>query len=135
MNTSLLKELRFKIGEQYELNEFNLKTIESTFKDGVEYENYEYIKGDFKMLFGLKLVSNIILQYNCDILSGIKYRLDLKDLDSLIERLNTYLPLDKQVGTEKLTLGKTFTIFCFQEFSLLLDSEKDIKLRVFKSLG
>lgn len=134
MNTSLLKELRFKIGEQYELNEFNIKSIDSTFENEIEYENYEYIKGDFKTLFGLKL-SNVILQYNGDILSGIIYKFILNDLDILIERLNEYLPLDKNLDTEKLVLSKTFGVFSFQEFSLMLDSEKDMQLRVIKPLG
>ena len=135
MCKSLLKELRFKIGEQYELNEFNLKTLESTFNNGLEYENYEYLKGDVKTLFGLRLLSNVILQYNADILSGIIYKLALNDLDNLITRLNSYLSIDKKLDTEKFILGKTFTVFRFQEFSVSLDIEKDIELRVIKSLG
>lgn len=135
MSSSLLKELGFKIGEQYELNEFNLKSLKSTFSNGLEYENYEYIKDDFKMVFGLKLLGNIILQYNGDILSGIVYSLDLEKLDSLIEKLNDYLPLDRKLITDKLDLGQTFTIFSFQEISLTLNTERDIQFRVFKSLG
>lgn len=76
MYNSLLEELRFKIGEQYELNEFNLKSIESTFINGIEYENYEYIKNDFKTLFGVELSSNIVLQYNADILCRVLYTFD-----------------------------------------------------------
>jgi len=135
MCKSLLKELRFTIGEQCELNEFNLKTVESTFINGLEYENYEYIKGDFKTLFGLQLLNNIILQYNGDILSSIIYNLDLNDLDSLIDELNDYLSFSRNLIIDKLNLGQTLTVFCFQEFSLTLDIEKDIKLRVFKTLG
>lgn len=131
----LQEELRFNLGEQYELNEFNLKTIESTFKDGLEYENYEYIKNDVKTVFGLKLVSNIILRYNGDLLSEIIYKLNLKDLDNLIEKLNSYLSFDRKLDTEKINLGQTITIYSFQEFSLSLYTGKDIKLRVFKSLG
>lgn len=73
MNTSLLKELRFTIGEQYELNEFNLKSIESTFSHGLEFDSYEYVKDDFKALFGLEFSNNIILQYNGDILYSVIY--------------------------------------------------------------
>jgi len=135
MCKSLLKELRFKIGEQYELNEFNLKALESTFINDLEYENYEYIKGDFKTLFGIQLLNNIILQYNGDILSGIIYSLDLNDLDSLIQELNVYLSFSRNLIIDKLNLGQTLTVFCFQEFSLTLDIEKDIKLRLFKTLG
>lgn len=61
MSISLFKELRFKIGEQYELNEFNLKGLKSTFSNGLEYENYEYIKGDLKTLFGIALSRSVIL--------------------------------------------------------------------------
>ena len=43
MCKSLLEGLRFTIGEQYELNEFNLKSLDSTFSNDLEYENYEYI--------------------------------------------------------------------------------------------
>ncbi len=135
MYISLLKELHFKIGEEYELNEFNLKSLKSTFENDLEYENYEYLKEDFKTLFDLILLSNVILQYNGDILCGVIYKLALSDLDSLIQILNNYLPLAKKLNTEKFILGKTFTILRFQEFSLSLDIDKDIKLRAFKSLG
>ena len=135
MSTSLLKELRFKIGEQYELNEFYLKCLESTFSNGLEYENYEYIKGDFKTLFGLKLVSNIILRYNGDLLSEIIYKLDLKDFDNLVEKLNYYLSFDRKLDTGKVNLGQTITINSFQEFNLMLYVERDLQLKVFKTLG
>ncbi|MDB0600261.1 hypothetical protein PL373_03715 [Tenacibaculum maritimum] len=88
MNTSLLKEFRFKIGEQYELNEFNLKTLESTFINGIEFENYEYIEDDFKTLFGVKLLNNVILQYNGDILCGVIYEFDMKHYSYLISKIN-----------------------------------------------
>ena len=101
MCKSLLKEFRFKIGEQYELNEFNLKSIESTFSNGLEYENYEYIKGDFETLFGLDLVRNVILQYNGDILYGVIYEFKTKNINSLIERINNFLSL-------KIAIKNTF---------------------------
>lgn len=87
---SLLKEFRFKIGEQYELNEFNLKSLESTFIDGLEYENYEYIKNDFKTLFGVKFSKNIILQYNGDILSGVIYEFEVRHYKYLYSKCNSY---------------------------------------------
>ena len=119
---SLQEELRFKIGEQYELNEFYLKTIESTFSNGLEYENYEYIEGDFKALFGVKFSKNVILQYNADILYSVIYEFAQKDIDSLTQELNNYLPLAKKLDAEKLVLGKTFTVFHFQNFSLFTHS-------------
>lgn len=88
MCSSLLKELPFKIGEQYELNEFHLKTLESTFSNGLEYENYEYIKGDFKILFEVALCSNPILQYNGDILYSIICEFELTHYSHLKSKVN-----------------------------------------------
>lgn len=87
---SLQQELRFKIGEQYELNEFNLKSIESTLQNGIEYENYEYIKGDFKALFGIKFTSNIVLQYNGDILSKVVYEFHQKHYNYFCSKIKNY---------------------------------------------
>lgn len=88
MCNSLLKEFRFKIGEQYELNEFNLKTLESTFSNGIELENYEYIKGDFKTLFGIPFSSNVILQYNGDILYSVICEFELSHYSYLKSKVN-----------------------------------------------
>jgi len=90
MCDNLIKELRFKIGEQYELNEFNLKSINSTFKNGIEYENYEYIKDDFKALFGVKFSKNVILQYNADILYKAIYEFESNQYDYLLSQINNY---------------------------------------------
>ena len=87
---SLQEELRFKIGEQYELNEFYLKTIESTFSNGLEYENYEYIEGDFKALFGVKFSKNVILQYNADILYSVIYEFELTHYNYLNSKVGQY---------------------------------------------
>jgi len=132
---SLLKELRFKIGEQYEINEFNLKSVESTFINGLEYENYEYIKGDFKTLFGVQLLNNIIIQYNGDILSGMIYSLDLSDLDSLVETLNDCLSFSEKLDIDKLYLGQTINICIAEGISIKLDIEELVSLRVFRTLG
>ncbi|MBD3863273.1 MULTISPECIES: hypothetical protein [Olleya] len=109
--------------------------MKSTFYKGLEYENYEYIKDDFKTIFGLKLLRNIVLQYNGDILSGMIFELDLKDLDSLIEKLNDYLYCERKLVRDKFVLGQTFTVFNFKEISLTLDIEEGIKLGVLKNLG
>jgi len=87
---SLLKELRFKIGEQYELNEFNLKSIESTFRKGLELENYEYIKDDFKSLFGIPFSKNIVLQYNGDILFSVIFSFNQIYYDKLESEIKKY---------------------------------------------
>lgn len=133
MYNSLLEELRFKIGEQYELNEFNLKSIESTFINGIEYENYEYIEDDFKVLFRVELSSKIILQYNGDILSCVIYSLDLKYLDCFIEQLNKHISFSKKLITDKLNLAQTINIFNTQGISLTLDLERVICLKMYKS--
>jgi len=135
MCKSLLKELRFKIGEQYDLNEFNLKSLESTFTNGLEYENYEYIKGDFKTLFGLEFSSNIILQYNADILLGIIYEFKLTDLKVLVEKIGSYLPIDIEFNEENPVLGKTFSLFQNQEILLMLDIQGAVQLKVCKFQG
>jgi len=83
MCKSLLKELRFEIGEQYELNEFNLKSIKSTFSNGLEYDNYEYIKDDFKAFCGFEFSNNIILQYNGDILCSVIYEFEIIHFEEL----------------------------------------------------
>ena len=88
MCNSLLKEFRFKIGEQYELNEFNLKSLEPTFGNGLEYENYEYIKGDFKTLFRVPFSSNPILQYNGDILYCVICEFELSHYSYLKSKVN-----------------------------------------------
>lgn len=88
--SSLLKVFRFKIGEQYELNEFNLKSLEPTFSNGLEYENYEYIKGDFKYLFGIPFSKNIVLQYNGDILFSVIFSFKQIYYDKLESKINKY---------------------------------------------
>ena len=104
MCKSLLKELRFKIGEQYELNEFNLKSLVSTFSNGLEYENYGYIKDDFKTLFGLEFSSNIILQYNGDILYCVIFEFELTHYNHIKSKVKqcTY----KEVSIEVLIKDK-----------------------------
>jgi len=135
MYNSLLKELCFKIGELYELNEFNLKSIESTFINGIEYENYEYIKNDFKVFFGVEFSRNIVLQYNEDILSSIIYNLDTVDVDSFIQRLNKHLLLSEKLISDKLDFSQTIDVFNFKGISITIDIDKVISLTAFKTLG
>tara|TARA_R110002049_G_scaffold93391_3_gene230895 strand:- start:3539 stop:3946 length:408 start_codon:yes stop_codon:yes gene_type:complete len=135
MGKPLLKELPFKIGEQYELNEFNLKALESTFSNGLEYENYEYIKGDFKVLFEIELSSNIILQYNGDVLIGIVFEFNLENLPILLNNLNLYVSLEPTEDIGNHVLGKTFSLFQNQEICIRLDVQKVVYLRVLKILG
>ncbi|WP_417784709.1 hypothetical protein [Tenacibaculum sp.] len=87
---SLQNELHFKIGEEYDLNEFNLKFIKSTFKNGLEYENYQYIKKDITSLLEVEFTNSITLQYNTDILSKIIYEFDIKDYESLKSKIEKY---------------------------------------------
>jgi len=80
----------FTIGEAYEKNEFNLESIESTFNNGLEYENYEYLKEDFNMLFEVEFSSNIILQYNADILYRVIYIFDTTHYNYLKSKVKEY---------------------------------------------
>lgn len=89
-NKSLLEELRFKIGEQFDLNEFNVKSLESVFKNGIEYDVYEYIKADIKAIFGVKLVQNIILYYNADILCKVIYVFEKSNYEYLNLKITEY---------------------------------------------
>lgn len=112
MSNYLLKEFRFKIGEQYELNEFNLKSLESTFSNGLEYENYEYIKGDFKTLFGIPFSSNLILQYNGDILCKVIYEFELPHYNYLKSKVNQCV--FKEAAIEVLIKDKYHCQIVFQ---------------------
>lgn len=77
-------KLPFKIGEQFELNEFNLESLNSEFHNGIEYEVYKYIKEDVKTLFGFK-VSNIRLYYNTDILLKVVYEFENPNQKRIIQ--------------------------------------------------
>jgi len=135
MRTSLLKELPFKIGEQYELNEFHLKTLKSTFNNGLEYENYEYIKSDLITIFDLQLENNITLKYNGDLLIEAVYVFNINSFNTLINKLNDYLTVDNLLDLEKIDLREVFTIYNFAEIKITLKIQKHVKLTIFKSLG
>jgi hypothetical protein len=132
---SLQEELRFKIGEQFELNEFHLKTLKSTVINGIEYENYEYIKEDFKTVFGLRLSGNIVLQYNGDILSGVIYTFKEYDFKSLILNINRYLPFERKLDSQKTVLSSSPIFINLLEFCIKINRENDINLSVLKYLG
>lgn len=68
------KKLPFEIGEQYELNEFNLEYIETKLIGEYEYQVYRYIKNDKPVILGFK-IKEIRLYYNADILERVKYYL------------------------------------------------------------
>ena len=135
MCKSLLNELRFTIGEQYELNEFNLKSIESTFSNGLEYENYQYVKDDLKTIFGLNLVSNVILQYNGDILSRFVYTLDSKDLTSLVNRINNYLTEGKKLTLERMPTSVILEFYKTYKIQLSIEVDNRVFLKVCKISG
>lgn len=71
------KELRFEIGEQFELNEFNVETLKTEHINGIDYDVYRYIKGDYNQLFDME-ISEILLFYNADVLCGITLELNSK---------------------------------------------------------
>lgn len=86
----LQKELHFKIGEQYDLNEFNLNSVESTYKNGLEYENYQYIKEGFNSLFDVEFTNLVTLQYNADILCKVVYEFDRVNYKLLKSKIEKY---------------------------------------------
>lgn len=133
MCKSLLKELRFEIGEQYELNEFNLKSIKSTFKNGLEYENYIYTKGDVKTIFGLKLKGDIILKYNGDVLAGIRYEFKLEDLSELVIRLNSFLPKNIELKENLNSVAFRLNNSTYIKFKIVLATS--LLLKVCKTSG
>ncbi len=133
MYKSLLKELRFKIGEQYELNEFNLKSIESTFSNGLEYENYIYSKDDINTIFGLKLKDSIILEYNGDILAGMRFEFELEDLSELVLRVNSFFP--KNIKLKESTNSVTFRLNNSTNIKLKIVLATSLLLKVYKISG
>lgn len=88
------KELRFEIGEQFELNEFNVKTLKSVSINDIEYDVYQYIKGDIREVFNLK-ITKILLYYNADILSAVHYCFNSNDLKSLMKNISQLLKQDE----------------------------------------
>ncbi len=72
MDKKLLKELKFKIGEQYGKYEFDLDWIKSVLDNNLRYEVYQYIGNDKITIFGFE-VQKILLAYNCDFLAGFFY--------------------------------------------------------------
>lgn len=133
MYKSLLKELRFEIGEQYEVNEFNLKSIESTFRDGLEYENYIYIKDDIKTFLGLKLKDSIILEYNGDILAGMRFEFKLEDLSVLVLRLNSFFP--KNIKLKESSNSVVFRLNNTTYIKLKIVLATSLLLKVYKISG
>lgn len=60
----------FKIGEQYEKQEFNLQSINTILLGNLEYEVYRYIITPDETN-----IKDIRLYYNADILSAVHYQL------------------------------------------------------------
>lgn len=107
MIEKLLEELPFKIGEEFELNEFNVDSEYSLFIGGIEYEIYTYIKDDIKSIFGLE-VKSTQLYYNADILHLIKYDFNTNSVTKLVNNINLQLPLENK---EIITTNKERYIF------------------------
>jgi len=93
----LLDYLRFSIGEQYEVHEFDLTYLKEVEGDEYVYDAYEYHKGDIRAFLGLKLTKGILLFYNADVLSGVAYKLCGNHYHYLFVRLNKFLPEDQKL--------------------------------------
>ncbi len=113
-DNKLLQELHFTIGEQFELNEFNVKTEKSIIVGAIEYEIYTYIKEDIKSVFGLGF-NSILLFYNADILSAIKYEFSIGLLEELVEKLYFYLPGKKVDNKIECKVDDIFLILKIKE--------------------
>lgn len=112
---SLKKELKFEIGEQFELNEFNVKTLKSVIINDIEYDVYQYIKNDIRDVFNLK-ISKILLYYNADILITVHFFFNSSDLNGLMKRISQLLKLNEntvnpiKTNTYKMSDGNQLII-------------------------
>lgn len=112
---SLKKELKFEIGEQFELNEFNVKTLKSVIINDIEYDVYQYIKNDIRDVFNLK-ISKILLYYNADILITVHFFFNSSDLNGLMKHISQLLKLNEntvnpiKTNTYKMSDGNQLII-------------------------
>ncbi len=126
---TLLQKLHFTIGEEFEKNEFNVKTGNSFYVDALEYESYTYIKGDIKSILGLN-INSIQLFYNADVLCAVKYEFNANLQDKLRNKINSYVP------PERIDIYKnTIKYHLCNNIHILLEvKENIINLYCFKSL-
>ncbi len=112
---SLKRELKFEIGEQFELNEFNVKSLKPVITNDIEYDVCQYIKDDIREVFNQK-VTKILLYYNADILSTVHYYFNSDDLKSLMKNISQLLKQDEnavkflKTATYKTPDGNHLTI-------------------------
>ncbi len=91
------RKIKFKIGEQYEKNEFDLDWVETIFENNLRYEVYEYIGNNKITIFRFE-IQKTLLTYNCDFLAGIFYFIEFSKYPDLIEKLN--LKISKKFESE-----------------------------------
>ena len=103
----------FKIGEQYEKQEFYLQRINTLLLGDLEYEVYRHLSEMRIELLGV-LVKSVMLYYNADILSAVQYHLveeicadELLLKEKIQEVNNVEITLDK---TNLWIMSKTFSL-------------------------
>lgn len=92
------RNIKFKIGEQYEKHEFDLDWVKTIFENNLRYEVYQYIGNNKIIIFGFE-VQKTLLAYNCDFLSGIFYFIEFSKYSDLIEKL--ILKICKKIESDK----------------------------------
>ena len=103
----------FKIGEQYEKQEFYLQRINTLLLGDLEYEVYRHLSEMRIELLGV-LIKSVMLYYNADILSAVQYHLveeicadELLLKEKIQEVNNVEITLDK---TNLWIMSKTFSL-------------------------
>jgi hypothetical protein len=132
MYESLIKKLRFEIGEQYELHEFNLKYVSSTFENNLRFEKYEFLQENSFSLFGIELTNQVLLNYNADILHSIEYNVHKENLPSFLSTLQKFLQNDNSEKYLDLHIGITISLNDSTKIRLKIFVEEDVKFIVMK---
>ena len=99
--------MHFKIGEQYEEQEFNLQWIYTISFSGLDYEVYRYNsippnKTDFK---------DIRLYYNADILSAVHYQLEKTFNSNVIQSIKDEIENEVIIYDDSHNLWITNSVF------------------------
>lgn len=93
----LLKILKFKIGEQYDEQEFNLQSKGEVKQNSVIYDMYQYEKDDLTQIFNIPITRGVFLLYNADVLCAVYYRFSGNQFEVLFNSINSCLPADNKM--------------------------------------
>jgi hypothetical protein len=86
----IIKQFPFKIGEQYELNEFKVEAyvIVKGIKNGYEYLCYKLLDTSHMFFFELNPKRGVLLAYNADFLSQVYYYFYEDCFDYLVSKID-----------------------------------------------